>query len=54
MLVLVHPLALAFPLLLTLQAIDEEPPQTDESHQLTRYTTNNLLLYNFIGFFPSL
>lgn len=54
MLVLVQPLALAFPLLLTLHALEEEPPQTEESHQLVRYTTNNLISYNFTGLFPSL
>ena len=29
-------LLLALPLLLTLHALDEEPPMTDRSHQLTR------------------
>ena len=37
MLAELHPVALAFPLLLTLQALVEEPPQTEDNHQLTRY-----------------
>lgn len=36
LLVLVQLLALALPLLLTLQALVEEPDGTEESHQLTR------------------
>lgn len=45
MLPFVAALLLALPLLLTLHTLEAEPPMTERSHQLTRYTRHNAALF---------